>query len=104
MRYITAFAGFSEAIPLDGFGENHGRFAFVFDSGLVSGVNFFGVMAAAIELSQLFIGIILHHFQKARIGTKEMPPDIFAAYDGVFLIVAIERIFHSFDQETVVVV
>ena len=52
---VHPFAGSAQAVALDGLRENNGRLAHVLDGDLVSGVDLFGIMAAALEVLQFLV-------------------------------------------------
>ncbi len=51
MGDVAAFAGFAQAVAFDGLGKNNRGPAFVFHRGLVGGVNFLRIVAAAQQVS-----------------------------------------------------
>ena len=66
MRNVAAFAGFAQAVALDGLGENDRRLAFVFHGGFVGGINFARVVTAAQQLVNLLVGQMIHQLRAAR--------------------------------------
>src|SRR5713101_10096350 len=47
---------------------------------------------------------MLNHFQQARIGAEKVLPEVSAALDKIFLILAIGDLSHALDEETVAIV
>ena len=99
MRNVAAFAGFTEAVALDGLGQNDGRAALVIHRRLVGRVNLLRVVTAAQQLLQLVVGQVTHEFQQLGILAEEMFADVTARLDRVLLEVAVHGLFHPLDQK-----
>ena len=100
MRDIAAFAGFAQAVAFDRLRENDRRRAFVFHRRFVGGVNFHGIVTAAQQLANLVVGEMIHHLQQFGIFAKKMLAGVTARLDRIFLIIAVHRFFHAFEQQT----
>ena len=55
-------------------------------------------MATAVEMDQLVVGLILHELEQFRVFTEEILPQIRAALGLVRLEVAVDALFHAFQQ------
>ena len=103
MGDVAAFAGFAHAVAFDGLGENNGGPAFMFHRGVIGGVNFHRIVAAAQQLADLVIGEMIDHRQQFRIFAEEMFARVASRLDGIFLIIAVDGFFHAFEQQALVV-
>ena len=83
MGDVLAFAGFAEAVALDGAGEDDRRLSLVLDRGLVGVEDLQGIVAAEAQALQLIVGEMLDHLQQPRIGAEEVLAEIGARFDGV---------------------
>ena len=98
MRNVAAFAGFAEAVAFHRLGQNHRRPALVLHRGLVGGIDFARVMAAAQQLANLVVGEVVHQFEQFGIFAEEMPARVAARLDGILLVIAIHRLFHALER------
>ena len=103
MRDVAAFAGFAEAVALDRLGQDDGRRALVLDRSLVGRVHFLRIVAAAQQLANLIVGQMIDHLEQLRILAEEMFARVAAGLHGIFLVVAVDRFFHAFEQQTLVI-
>ncbi len=101
---VLAFAGFAQTVALDGLGQDDGGRALVLDRGFVSGMDLDGIVAAQAHAGQLLVGEVLHHLEQARIGAEEVLAEVGAAFDEVFLILAVADLAHAPDQQPVAIV
>ena len=99
VRNVAAFARFAKAVAFDRFGQNHRRLAFVFHRGLVGGIDFARVMAAAQQLANLLVGEVVHQFEQFGIFAEEMFARVAARLDGILLVIAVHRLFHALEQQ-----
>ena len=95
VRDVAAFAGFAQAVALDGLGQDDRGPALVFDGGFVGGVDFARVVAAAQQLVDLLVGEVVHQLEQLRVFAEEMPAGVAAGLDGVFLVIAVDGLFHA---------
>src|SRR5436305_5832687 len=58
VRDVAALARFAQAVSLDRLGQNDRRLALVFDRDVEGRENFLGIVPAAAELLQLFVGVV----------------------------------------------
>ena len=56
MRRIAAFGFFAQAVAFDGFRQNHCRLTFVLNRGLISRIDFFGIVTAAPHFVNVVVG------------------------------------------------
>ena len=96
---VAAFAGFAQAVTLDGLGQDHRRLALVFHGGLVGGIDLAGIVAAAQELVNLFVGQVVHQFEQLGVFAEEMSARVAARLDRVFLVIAVHGLFHALDEQ-----
>ena len=82
---VLAFAGLAQPVALDGPRQDDGGRSFVLDRGFIGGVNLLGVVPAQSHLAKLFVRQVLHHFEQARVNTKEVLAEIAAGFDDVLL-------------------
>src|SRR5213593_3071839 len=75
----------------------------MFDGGLVSGVNFFRIVATAQQLAYVIIGQMVDHFQQLGILAEEVFARIAAGLDGIFLIFTVDGFLHALHQQTLIV-
>ncbi len=101
---VLAFAGFAEAVALDGLGQNDGGRTLVFDGGFVGGVDFDGIVTAQTHAGELLVGKMLDHLEQAGIGAEEVLPEVSAALDEIFLVLAVADLAHALDQQAVAIV
>ena len=90
VRDVAAFAGFAQAVALDRLGEDHRRLALAFDGRLVGGVDLLRIVAAAAQLLQLFVGIVLDQLEQFGILAEEVLANVVAGHDDVLLILAVD--------------
>ena len=100
---VLAFAGFAEAVALDGAREDDGRRALVLDRRLVGVVDLDRIVAAERHLLQLVVGQVLDHVEQPRIGAPEVLADVGARFDGVLLILAVDDLAHALDEQAVAI-
>ena len=93
--HVAAFAGFAQAIAFDGFGQDNSWCALVFHSGFEGGVHFFGIVPPATQFLELFVREVFDHFEQVGMGAKKVAADVFAGFDGVFLVLTIDDFFHA---------
>src|ERR1019366_38098 len=103
MRYVAAFTGFAETVTFHRLGEDHRWPALVFERGLVGGINFARVVTAALQLANLVVGEMIHQFEQFGIFAEEMPARVAARLDGIFLVIAVHRLFHAPEQQAALV-
>ena len=101
---VLAFASFAQAVAFDGLGQNDGRRSRVLDRRLIGGMDLDGIVAAQPHARQLLVGKMLDHLQQARIGAEEVLPEVGAALDEIFLILAVADFAHALDQQAVAIV
>ena len=104
VRDVLAFTRLAQSVTFDGLGQNDGGRAFVFGGGFVSRVHFDGIVTAQPHAGELFVGKMLHHLQQAGIAAEQVVPEVGAALDEIFLILAVRDLAHALDQDSVTVV
>ncbi len=100
---VAALEGRTEAVALDGVGEDHGRLAVVLHRGLVRRVHLAVVVPTALEVPDLLVGEVLHQVLRARVASEEMLPHVGAVVGLVRLVVAVRRLVHQVDERAVAV-
>ena len=100
VRNVAALARFTEAVALNGFGKDHRRLALVLRRRFVGGINFTRVMTAAQQFANLLIREVVHQLEQLGILAEEMFPRVAARLDDVFLVIAVHRFFHAFEEQT----
>ena len=103
MGDVLALTRLTEAIALDGMGQNHRWLFFLRDCVLVSSVDLIRVMTTAGQTSQLLVAVTLNQLQEFRIFTKEMFTDVIAFFKSEMLHLTIEDFVHTFDQQARIV-
>ena len=78
---VLAFARFSQAVPLDGARQNHGRAAAMLDGRFVRSVNLARIVAAEAQTLESLVGQRLDQLQQPRITAKEMLAHISPGFD-----------------------
>ena len=99
MRNVAAFAGFAEAVAFHRFGQNHRRLALVLHGRFVGRIHFARIVAAAQQLADLVVGEVVHQFEQFGIFAEEMFARVAARFDGIFLVIAVHRLFHALEQQ-----
>ena len=100
---VLAFARFTQSISLNGLGENDGGRSRMVDRRSVRRMNLDRIMTAEPHAGQLFVRKMFHHLQQPGIGAKEILPEIGAALDEIFLILAVGDLAHSPDQQAIAI-
>ena len=95
MGHVAAFASFAQAIAFDGFGQDNSWCALVFHSGFEGGIQFFGIVTPAPQFLELLVREVFDHFEQVGMGAKKVAADVFARFDGVFLVLTIDDFFHA---------
>ncbi|OPZ22811.1 MAG: hypothetical protein BWZ10_00229 [candidate division BRC1 bacterium ADurb.BinA364] len=102
MRDVAPLARFAQAVALDRHRQDAGRRAFVLHGGVVGGIDFFRIVAAAAHFADLLVGQMLGEF--AQFGRIEkMLAGVGAGFDRVFLQLAVDDFVHALDQRAVAV-
>ena len=101
MSDVLSFTRFAEAVALNRARQNNGRAALVVESRFVSGVNLARIVAALPHGAELFVGIILDHFQEARISAENMLADVCARLHGKLLRFAVNHFTEALDEKAV---
>ena len=91
-------AGRAHAVALDGLGENHGRLPLVLGGGLVGGVDFERVVAAAGQRPDLGVGPVVDHGRGLGIAAEEVLADIGAVLRLEVLVLAVDAFLHELAQ------
>src|ERR1017187_10513151 len=84
-------------------GQNHGRTTAMFRGALICVVDFDRIMAAATQPAHLIVGQVADQLTQLGIFAKEFLADICASLGLERLIVAIDALFHAFEQKPGVV-
>src|SRR5205823_14099497 len=103
MGDVASLASLTEAIALDGRGQDHRRRTGMLDGRLEGGVDLFRIVAAPGQLAKLLVGKVLDHLQQLGVLAKEVLADVGPRLDGVLLILAVDDLAHAFDEHTVFV-
>ena len=90
----------TQPVTLDGFCQDDGRASLVFDGAFVGVINFRRIVAAAMQLEKLFIGLVLDQFQQLGILAPEILAQIFAVLGFEGLVVAVDALFHALHQQS----
>jgi len=101
MGDIAALTGFSQAVALDGFGQNDGWSALVFHGGFVGGIDLLRIVAAAPQLLELLVTIGAHHIGHFRVFFEKIFADIVTTGHRVHLVLTVRDFFHAFGQQPV---
>ena len=73
------------------------------DCSFVGGVHLDRIVAAEPHRGELLVRKMLDHLQQTRIGAEEILPEVCAAFDEIFLILAVGDLAHAVDQQAVAV-
>ncbi len=101
---VLAFTRFAEPVALNRLGENDGRRPGVIECRAVSCVHFNWIVPAQSHARELIVGEMLDHFQQARVATEEVLPEVRAAFNEIFLVLAVADFTEPLDQQAVAVV
>ena len=93
----------SERVALDSLDEDDGRLAGVLKRCLVRRVHLAVVVAAALEVPDLLVGVVLDHGLRAGVATEEVVADKSTGLALVGLVVAVRGGVHQIDQGAVAV-
>ena len=99
MTDIAAFAGFAQAVTLDGMGQNHGGLSDGFHRRLVGVVDLARVVAAAAQLHDLVIAQMRYQVQQLGILSEEILADVGAIFADVGLELAVHHFAHALFQQ-----
>ncbi len=75
----------------------------MFHRGFIGGIDFHRIMSAAQELMNLIVGHVVDHLEQLRILAEKMLSGIAAGLHGVFLIIAVDGLFHALEQKPFIV-
>ena len=103
MGGVLRLARAAEGVALHRLGQDDAGPAVGFHRLGVGGIDFVGVVAAAVEGHDVVIGEMLHHLQQFRASAEEMLAGVGAAAAAVVLIVAVHRLVHALLQDAVLV-
>ena len=98
MGNIFTFARFAQTVTFNGMGQHHRWCALMFDRSSIGRINLVGIMAAAGQIAQLVISVILHQFKQFGIFTEEMFTHIGPIAQGEALHFAIDHFIHALHQ------
>ena len=93
----------SERIALDRLDEDDGRLTGVLHRGLVCGEDLAVVVAAALEVPDLLVAVVLNHRLRPRVAAEEVVAHESAGLALVGLVVAVGGGIHEVDESTVAV-
>ena len=100
MRDVLAFAGFAQAVTLDGARQNDRRRSLVLDRRFVRGVNLARIVTAQTQsAAALRRSNGSTSFSKSRIGAKKMLAHVGAGFHDQLLIFAVHQFAHALDQQ-----
>ena len=100
---VLAFARFAESVALDGLGENDGGRSLVLHRRLVCGIDFDRVVTAEPHAGELLVRKMLDHLQQPGIGAEKILPEIRAALDEIFLILAVGDLAHAPHEQAIAI-
>ena len=103
MGDVPPLTRFTDAVSLDGAGQDHGWLSGVPHRGVIGGIDLHRIVAAQGELLQPLVRQVLHHLEEPRVDAPEMLADVGAAFGRVFLVLAVHDLAHAPDQQAVVV-
>src|SRR5690606_13421221 len=95
---VAALERRPEPVALDCLGKDDGRLTGVLLRRFEGCVDLAVVVAAALELPELVVGVVLDHLGDARVTAYEVLANVGAALGLVGLIVAIRRLVHEVDE------
>ena len=95
---VAPLASLPQAVALDGFGQNHGGGALVGHRGVIGGIDFLGIVAAAPQFVELLVGVAGHQFGQLGIFAEEVLANVIAPGHGVLLILAVGDLVHALHQ------
>ena len=100
MGRVQTLARLAHAETFDGLRQDHRGRAHVSDRGCIGRIDFFRIVAAAIEVPNLLVRHIGDHLLEFRVLAEEMLARVGAALGFEILILAIHALFHHALQET----
>src|SRR5260370_21473719 len=103
VRDVLAFDRSAEPITLDRLGENDDGRSGVLDRSIVGGMHFDGVVTAEPHAGELLVRKMLHHLEQPGIGAEEILPEIRAALDEIFLVLAVGDLAHASKKHTIAI-
>ena len=103
MRYILTFTGNPHSVTLDGLGQDHRRLPLVVHRRRIGRIDFQRVVAAAVEPPDILIRHIGDHLQQFGIFAEEVFAGISAAAPLVGLVVTVDDLLHTFEQQAILV-
>ena len=92
---VFAFTGAAHAKTFHGFDQQHGGLSLVLHSSGVCGIHLLWIMTTTAQVPNIIVAHLGHHFQGARIATKEMFAHISAIVGFEGLIVAVQGFHHD---------
>ncbi|MNO58461.1 hypothetical protein D3C76_490200 [compost metagenome] len=99
VRGVLGFAG-TGTVTLDGLGQDDGRLVLVVDRLVVRRVDLVRVVAATVELPDLFVGQVFDHGLELW-GVEEVLTNVRAVFGFVVLVLAVDDFVHAALQGTV---
>ena len=54
---------------------------------------------AALEAANLIVGEMVDHLGEFRVLAEEMPARVATGFDGVFLVISVQRLFHALHEQ-----
>ena len=98
---VLSFARFAEAVTLNRARKDNGGAALVLESRFVGGVNFSRIVATLAHGAESFVGVILDHFQEARISPENVLADVCAGLHGKLLRFAVHHFSEALDEKAI---
>ena len=98
VRDVLALASLAHAVALDGLREYHRRRALVLHGGGIGRIDLVWIMAAAVELADLFVGPGFDQTLRFRILLEEVLARVGAALGLVVLVFAVDGLVHRLQQ------
>ena len=102
MRGVAGLRG-SDAVAFDGLGEDDGGAALVLERALVGVVDLDGVVAAAVQAAELFVGLVFDELEQLGILAEEVLAEVSAVLGLEALEVAVDALFHALEEQALVV-
>ena len=104
MGDVLAFSCFAQAVAFDRAREDDSGLARVIDRGLVRGVHLHRIVPTQGELLQVFITQVIDHRAQRGMRAPEVFAHVCPGFDGVPLVLPIDDLAHTFDEQSVAVV
>ena len=101
VRRVATLEARTQSVPLDGLREDDGGLPLVLRCGLERGIHLAVVVATALEVPELVVGVVLDELERARVAAEEVLAYVRAGFGLVGLVVAVGSAVHQVDERAV---